>query len=100
MSGEEEIEAPSFSAFLRQMREVLTAAPGDVALVVRVYRDLLPSGKVHPSVPGALARLHDLSTLEQLGVPVDPALARDAVAEAEGWVAQIAEGAAAVSPRP
>jgi superfamily II DNA or RNA helicase len=196
-SDDEQIEAPSFSAFLRQMREVLTAAPGDAsdldlpevteaaataapgeptatpilalpeaattasraaspeanadpsaagspgapppreapahnrlrlarvvldagffgdavraayealsaavaglaegarpephaALVALVYRDLLPSGKVHASVPAALARLHDLSTLEQLGVPVDPELARDAVAEAEGWVGQIA----------
>ncbi len=60
------------------------------ALVAILYRDLLPSGKVPAAVPAVLARLHDLSTLEQLGVPVDPALAKGAVEEAEGWVSQIA----------
>jgi len=42
-------------------------------------------------VPAALARLHDLTTLEAQGVDVDPALAAEAVGEAEAWVQRIVE---------
>ena len=94
------LSAGFFGDAVRAAYEALSAAVAGLAegarpehhaaLVALLYRDLLPSGKVHAAVPAVLARLHDLSTLEQLGVPVDPALAKGAVEEAEGWVSQIA----------
>ena len=99
------LDAGFFGDAVRAAYEALSAAVGGLAdgarpehhagLVALVYRDLLPRGKVPAAVPAALARLHDLSTLEQLGVAVDSALAREAVAEAEAWVARIADGAGA-----
>lgn len=62
------------------------------ALVVAVYRDLLPSGRLAPSAPGVLARLHDLTMLEAHGVEVDAVLAADVLAEAEGWVERLSDG--------
>lgn len=56
------------------------------ALVAAIYRDLLPAGRLAPSVPGVLARLHDLTLLETHGVPIDAALAGEVVLEAEAWV--------------
>ena len=94
------LSAGFFGDAVRAAYEALSAAVAGLAegarpehhaaLVALLYRDLLPSGKVPAAVPAVLARLHDLSTLEQLGVPVDPALAKGAVEEAEGWVSQIA----------
>ena len=94
------LSAGFFGDAVRAAYEALSAAIAGLAesarpehhaaLVALLYRDLLPSGKVPAAVPAVLARLHDLSTLEQLGVPVDPALAKGAVEEAEGWVSQIA----------
>ncbi len=94
------LDAGFFGDAVRAAYEALSAAVAGLAegarpehhaaLVAILYRDLLPSGKVPAAVPAVLARLHDLSSLEQLGVPVDPALARGAVEEAAGWVAQIA----------
>ena len=94
------LSAGFFGDAVRAAYEALAAAVAELAegarpehhaaLVAVLYRDLLPSGKVPFAVPAALARLHDLSTLERLGVPMDPALARGAVEEAEGLVAQIA----------
>ncbi|MEO7591405.1 MAG: hypothetical protein ABI134_09355, partial [Byssovorax sp.] len=94
------LSAGFFGDAVRAAYEALSAAVAGLAegarpehhaaLVVILYRDLLPSGKVPFAVPATLARLHDLSTLEQLGVPVDPALAKEAVEEAEGLVSQIA----------
>jgi hypothetical protein len=52
-------------------------------------------GGLAASVPGVLARLHDLTMLEAQGVDVDAALAREAVAEAESWVARLPD-----RPRP
>jgi superfamily II DNA or RNA helicase len=65
------------------------ATPGHAALVAVTYRDLVPSGRLPTAVPAALARLHDLTTLEAQGVNVDPALAAEAVGEAEAWVQRI-----------
>lgn len=99
------LEAGFFGDAVRAAYEALSAAvagladgarpPHHAALVALVYRDLLPRGMLPAAVPAALARLHDLSTLEQLGVAMDPALARAAVAEAEVWVTQIASEAEA-----
>jgi hypothetical protein len=50
----------------------------------------LPNGKIPPPAHAALARLHDLTTLERSGVPVVSTLAQEAVAEAEAWVARLA----------
>jgi hypothetical protein len=96
------LEAGFFGDAVRAAYEALSAAVAGLAdgarpehhaaLVAIIYRDLLPSGKVPAAVPAALARLHDLSTLEQLGVAVDPALAREAVVEAEAWITRIAGG--------
>jgi len=102
------LEAGFFGDAVRAAYEALSAAVAGLAegarpehhaaLVALIYRDLLPSGKLPAAVPASLARLHDLSSLEQLGVAVDPGLARDAVVEAEAWVARLADmsaGAAA-----
>ncbi len=62
------------------------APQGHAALVAQIYRDLLPAGRLAPAVPGALARLHDLTTLEAHGVEIDPQLAHEALEEAEHWV--------------
>lgn len=59
------------------------------ALVAAIYRDLFPAGRIAPAAPAALARLHDLTTLESQGVEVDTALAKAAVAEAEEWVGRL-----------
>lgn len=67
------------------------ATPSHAALVAVTYRDLVPSGRLPAAVPAALARLHDLTTLEAQGVDVDPALAAEAVGEAEAWVQRIVE---------
>ncbi|MEW6365943.1 MAG: SNF2-related protein [Acidobacteriota bacterium] len=66
---------------------------GHAALVACIYRDLIPSGRLPHAAPSALARLHDLTTLETQGVEVDESLARPAVAEAEEWIARLAETA-------
>ena len=59
------------------------------ALVAAIYRELLPSGRLAAAAPAALARLHDLTSLEAEGVEVDQTLASEAVAEAESWVARL-----------
>jgi superfamily II DNA or RNA helicase len=109
------LAAGFFGDAVRAAYEALSAAVAGLAegarpehhaaLVALIYRDLLPSGKLPAAVPASLARLHDLSSLEQLGVAVDPGLAHDAVVEAEGWVARMAdvsavEAAAATSNGP
>ena len=66
------------------------APKGHAALVAAMYRDLVPSGRISPLVPGVLARLHDLSTLDALGLDAGVTLAHEAVAEAESWVGRIA----------
>ena len=65
--------------------------PTHEALVAAMYRDLLPAGRLAPAAPGVLARLHDLTLLDNHGVQVDVALARDVVAEAEAWVNRLSE---------
>jgi hypothetical protein len=69
--------------------EGTTAAPtlaAHTTLLAAIFRDLLPAGRLPQGAHGALARLHDLATLESLGIEVDPALAQGAVSEAELWV--------------
>ncbi|MBM4395267.1 MAG: DEAD/DEAH box helicase [Deltaproteobacteria bacterium] len=66
-----------------------TPPAGHAALVAAMYKDLVPSGRLAATVPGILARLHDLTTLEALGVDVDVDLARGAVGEAEEWVGRL-----------
>jgi len=66
--------------------------PGTHAgLVAAIYRDLLPGGKLPLAAPGLLARLNDLASLEQMGVEVDPALARDALAEVQEWIERLVQ---------
>ncbi|MCU0522608.1 MAG: DEAD/DEAH box helicase [Anaerolineae bacterium] len=59
------------------------------ALVAAVYRELLPAGRLAASAPAALARLHDLMSIEDEGIEVDRTLASEAVDEAESWVARL-----------
>lgn len=97
------LEAGFFADALRAAYEALAAAiaalasgsstPSHAALVALVYRDLLPSGKLPAQAHSALARLHDLTSLEASGVAIDTALAAEAVAEAELWVSRLTEGA-------
>ena len=65
---------------------------GHAALVALLYKELLPSGRLPPSAPGVLARLHDLTALEEHGVEVDAVLARQVVEEASEWVKRLGAG--------
>lgn len=66
-------------------------APGShAALVAAIYRELVPSGRLPAGAHATLAKLHDLSSLEALGVDVDTALARGAVDEASAWIDRLA----------
>jgi hypothetical protein len=56
------------------------------ALVGAVYRTLLPSGQVPATLPGMLARLHDLTLLEEQGLAVDGALAAGVVEEVRAFL--------------
>jgi uncharacterized protein (UPF0332 family) len=67
-----------------------SAPAAHAALVAAIYRDLLPSGRLAPAAAIALARLHDLTSLEAHGVDIDPALAREVVEDAESWVVRLA----------
>ena len=61
--------------------------PADhAALVALLYKELLPNGRLPPTAPGVLARLHDLTMLQQHDVDVDEQLARQVVGEAAEWV--------------
>lgn len=60
------------------------------ALVAAIYRELTPKGVVPVGLHEVIARLYDLTTLEDHGVEVDDAREREAVAEAEGWVTRLA----------
>jgi hypothetical protein len=62
---------------------------GHEALVAAIYRDLVPHGKLPLAAPGLLARLHDLASLERMGVDVDPGLAGDALGEVRGWLERL-----------
>jgi len=59
------------------------------ALVAAVYRELLPTGRLAASAPAALARLHDLTSIDNEGVEVPEDLAREAVKEAGGWITRL-----------
>ncbi len=61
------------------------------ALVAAVYKELIPAGRLPLAAHAALATLHDLTSLDAHGIEVDPALARQAVADAEAWVQRLAE---------
>jgi superfamily II DNA or RNA helicase len=63
-------------------------------LVAGIFRELLPSGRLPGAAHAALARLHDLAALEQHDVDVAPALAREALEEAESWVGRLTTPAA------
>jgi superfamily II DNA or RNA helicase/uncharacterized protein (UPF0332 family) len=68
------------------------AKPSDhAALVVLLYKELIPSGRLPSTAPGVLARLHDLTMLQQHGVDVDEQLARQVVGEAEEWVNRLGQ---------
>ncbi len=54
-----------------------------------MYRELAPKGLAPAGLHATLARLHDLTCLEAYGVPVDDAMAKETVAEAESWVARL-----------
>jgi superfamily II DNA or RNA helicase len=80
-----------YEALAAAIRELLDDASdrGHAALVAAIYRDLLPTGRLPAAAHGVLARLHDLTSLQAQGVLVDPALARQAVLEAEEWVGRL-----------
>jgi superfamily II DNA or RNA helicase len=58
-------------------------------LVAAIYRDLVPQGKLPLAVPGLLARLNDLASLQRMGVDVDAGLAGEALEEVRGWVERL-----------
>jgi hypothetical protein len=61
------------------------------AIVAAIYRDLVPAGRLAMAVPGVLARVHDLGSLERMGVAVDPGLAREVLAEVGDWVVRLSD---------
>ena len=81
----------AYEALAASLTSILEGpAPQDHAtLVARLYRDLLPSGRLPSAVPGVLARLHDLTALEAHDVEVDAKLAEEVLGEAEHWVQRL-----------
>jgi hypothetical protein len=81
----------------RALAAVITALlegpdPGNhEAIVAAIYRDLVPAGRLAMAVPGVLARVHDLGSLERMGVAVDPGLAREVLAEVGDWVIRLSD---------
>jgi len=73
----------SYEALAAALRAKLDAPIGEshAALVGAVYRTLLPSGQVPATLPGVLARVHDLTLLEEQGLTVDATLAAGVVEE-------------------
>lgn len=67
-----------------------TPESGHSALVAAVFKELIPSGRLPLAVPGALARLHDLTMLDQHGVELEWTLAKTCVEEADSWVERLA----------
>ena len=59
---------------------------GHPALVAAVYRELLPSARSRRRSRECSPRFHDLSSLEEHGVPVDPPIAAGAVEDARAWL--------------
>ncbi|MCS6901507.1 MAG: SNF2-related protein [Myxococcales bacterium] len=60
-------------------------------LVAALFRVLGPKGKLPPALHGTLARLHDLAALDDQGIHLDAAQARDAMEEATQWIQRIEE---------
>jgi hypothetical protein len=60
-------------------------------LVGAQYRDLVPSGRIPLAVPGVLARIHDLASLERMGIDVDPGLAEGALDEVRDWIGRLGQ---------
>jgi hypothetical protein len=83
----------AYEALARAIAGLLDAAPpaGHAALVAAMYRDLLPAGRLPAGAHAALAMLHDVSSLDAQGVPVDAELATRAVEEAERWVTRLSD---------
>jgi hypothetical protein len=80
----------AYDALAAAIGGLLDDPPGTHAgLVAAIYRELLPGGKLPLAVPGVLARLNDLASLERMGVELDPALARDALAEVQAWIERL-----------
>ncbi|MBX3202295.1 MAG: DEAD/DEAH box helicase family protein [Labilithrix sp.] len=59
---------------------------GHPALVAAIYRELLPSGAIPSTLPGVLAKIHDLLLLEEHALPIDAAIAAAAVEDARAWL--------------
>jgi hypothetical protein len=69
------------------------SVPGHAQLVAAIHRELLPAAKLPTAAAACLARLRDLTLLRDEGVEVAAESAREAVDEAETWVARIGGGA-------
>lgn len=64
--------------------------PADhAALVAALYKTLIPTGKVPMAASLALARLRDLTLLQESGVEVTEELSSLALQEAESWIQRI-----------
>lgn len=93
------LEAGFAGDAVKAVYEGLAAAIGDLLdppglrnheeLVGAIYRDLVPSGRIPLAAPGVLARIHDLASLERMGIDVDPGLARGALDEARDWIGRL-----------
>lgn len=81
----------SYEALAAAIRSVSDSAIGPTheALVAAMYRELLPSGKLPMGAHAAIATLRDLTSLEDQGVELEEALAKQAVQEARQWVTRL-----------
>jgi hypothetical protein len=81
----------AYQALAASIAARLPAPTSDHAsLVAAIFRELMPRGQLPAAAHAALARLHDLTTLDAHGVSVSPVLAQSAVQEAADWVERIA----------
>lgn len=78
----------AYEAVAASLRARLEAPIADdhPALVAAVYRELLPAGAIPSTLPGVLAKIHDLSVLAEHDLAIDDAIAASAVEEARGWL--------------
>lgn len=78
----------AYEAIAAALRARLDApiADGHPALVAAIYRELLPSGAIPSTLPGVLAKIHDLLLLEEHALPIDATIAAAAVEDARAWL--------------
>ncbi|MBI5538017.1 MAG: DEAD/DEAH box helicase [Deltaproteobacteria bacterium] len=78
----------ALAAAVRSLSET-PIGPTHNALVACIYRELLPTGRLPMAAHGVLARLRDMTLLEEQDVAVDAQMASQAVEDARQWVERL-----------